>query len=175
MTWSKTSIPMSLPASTSRLVRSRSSMEGSRLPLGWLWTMRIEAQFLTIAVLKHSLGCTRLALSVPTLTTSRPTIWFWVLRRNTQKCSFLLLLKLPHRSNTWNGLNIESLTAFTVRLSAMYCWALGPGLAFTACRELIVDVDLVVHRTPSLLTCLGGKIGSFGGQRDQNRFMADGR
>ena len=34
MTWSKTSMPSSLPASCSLLVTSKSSCEGSKLPLG---------------------------------------------------------------------------------------------------------------------------------------------
>ena len=41
--WSKTSMPMILPASMILLVISRSAFEGSGSPEGWLWTNIIEA------------------------------------------------------------------------------------------------------------------------------------
>lgn len=54
---------------------------------------------------------------------------------------------------------------------------LGPGLTFAACRELIIDVDLVVHNTPSVLTCYGqeGTLEVLAVNGIKNRSMADGR
>ena len=43
--WSKTSIPIILPASVILLVISKSAFDGSGSPEGWLWTKIIEAAF----------------------------------------------------------------------------------------------------------------------------------
>ena len=54
--WSNTDMSIILPASNNFLVMAISSLDGSGLPLGWLWANIICAQVATIAPLKTSLG-----------------------------------------------------------------------------------------------------------------------
>ena len=56
MMWSRSSIPMILPTSASRVVSARSSADGSTSPEGWLWTTTILAVPLTMANLKELSG-----------------------------------------------------------------------------------------------------------------------
>ena len=65
ITWSKTFIPMALPASISCFVALISSWLGCGSPLGWLWTSTIEFAHCSIANLNISRGWNTLALSVP--------------------------------------------------------------------------------------------------------------
>ena len=67
--WSRTSIPSSVPADTSRRVRARSSAEGSGSPEGWLWK-RTSAAARVTASRKTSRGWTRLEVRRPTETTA---------------------------------------------------------------------------------------------------------
>ena len=68
MIWSSNSIPNSCPHFCSFLVTIISSFDGFTLPLGWLWSPMIAEAFARILLLKTSLGITKDALIVPTLT-----------------------------------------------------------------------------------------------------------
>src|SRR5215831_18881377 len=72
MRWSTTLMPSSLPASTRRLVRARSSCDGCGDPDGWLWQHRSAAALLRIAGFMTSRGCTTLAVSDPIDTVLMP-------------------------------------------------------------------------------------------------------
>src|SRR5215470_4420490 len=87
MIWSRTLMPRSFPASTKRLVRTRSSWLGWGAPEGWLWQQSKAAALLRMAGLKHSLGWTTDAVREPIDTVLMPmTLFFWS-SMATRKCS----------------------------------------------------------------------------------------
>src|SRR5690606_41465228 len=87
MTWSSSSMPMMLPASTRRFVTSMSAGDGAGVPAGWLWAQTIEAEERRTASRKISRGWTMEAFRLPTKMVWRCMTWFLILRNKTTKCS----------------------------------------------------------------------------------------